>query len=205
MAIPSSFLAWKIQWRLEGCSPCSCLESGAAEHTKVITVCFRWFVVFQSRSPVQLFVTPWTAACQAFLCFTISWSLLKFMAIVLVRLSNHLILCLPLLLPPSIFPSIKVFSNEPALHSRWPKYWSLSFSTSPSSEYSGSISFKPDWFQCHSLKSSYPLPLCIISYMKRVASPGLREEGSGWGTRVYLWGIHVDMWQNQYNICIVKF
>ena len=78
--------------------------------------------------------TPWTAACQASLSFTISWSLLKLLSIELVMPSNRLILCRPLLLPPSIFPSIRVFSNESALHIRWPKYWSFSFSISPSSE-----------------------------------------------------------------------
>ena len=90
------------------------------------------------------FATPWTAACQASLFFTISLSLLKLMSIGSVMPSNHLILCLLLLLP-SIFPTIRVFSNETALHFRWPKYWSFSFSTSPSSEYSGLISFRIDW------------------------------------------------------------
>ena len=91
-----------------------------------------------------LFVTPWTAACQASLPSTISWSLLKLKSIESVMLSNHLIFCHPLLLLPSIFPSIMVFSNELTLHMRWPKYWS--FSISPSNEYSGLISFRIDWF-----------------------------------------------------------
>ena len=95
---------------------------------------------------VQLFVTPWTAAHQASLSFTISQSLLKFMSIESVMLSNHLILCHPLLLLPSVFPIIRVFSNESALRIRWPKYWSFSFSVSLSSEYSGLISFRIDWF-----------------------------------------------------------
>ena len=99
----------------------------------------------QSLSRVQLFVTPWNAACQASLSITNSWSLLKLMSIVSVMPSNHLILCHPLLLPPSIFPSIRVFSNESVLCIRWPKYWSLSFSIGPSSEYSGLISFRMDW------------------------------------------------------------
>ena len=85
-------------------------------------------------------------ACWASLSFTVSWSLLKFMSTELVMLSNHLILCCPLLLPPSIFPSIRVFPNESAPHIRWPKYWSFSFSNSPSNEYSGLISFRIDWF-----------------------------------------------------------
>ena len=115
---------------------------------------------------VQLFATPWTAAHQASLSFTVSQSLLKFMSIESVMLSNHLIICRPLLLP-SIFPSIRVFSSESVLHIRWPKYWSFSFSISPSNEYSGLISFRIDWFdllvvqgtlrsllQHHSLKAS---------------------------------------------------
>ena len=93
----------------------------------------------------QLFVTPWTSAHQASLSITNSWSLLKFMSIKLVMPSNHLILCRPLLILPSIFPSIKVFSNESALHIRWPKYWCFSFSISPSNEYSGLISFRMNW------------------------------------------------------------
>ena len=100
-------------------------------------------VVIRSLSHVWLFVTPWTAACQASLSATISWSLLKFMFIELVMLSNHLILCCPLLLLPSVFPNIRVFSNGSALHIRWLKYWS--FSIIPSNEYSGLISFRIDW------------------------------------------------------------
>ena len=99
----------------------------------------------QSLSRVQLFVTPWTAARQAFLSITNSWSLLKCMSIELVKPPNHLILCHPLLLPPSIFPSIRVFSSESVLSIRWPKYWSFSFSISPSNEYSELISFRMDW------------------------------------------------------------
>ena len=100
----------------------------------------------QLLSCVWLFATPWTAASQASLSFTISLSLLKLMSIESVMPSNHLILCRPLLLPPSIFPSIRVFSNESVLCIRWPKYWSFSFSISPSNEYSGLISFRIDWF-----------------------------------------------------------
>ena len=91
-------------------------------------------------------MTPWTAALQASLSFTISQSLFKLMSIELVMPSNHIILCHPLLLLPSIFPSIRVFSNESALRIKWPKYWSFSFSISPSNEYSGLISFRIDWF-----------------------------------------------------------
>ena len=96
-------------------------------------------------SHVRLFATPWTAACQAFLSIPSSRSSLKLMSIELVMPSNHLILCPPLLFPPSIFPSIRVFSNESVLPIKWPKYWSLSFSISLSNEYSGLISFRMDW------------------------------------------------------------
>ena len=99
----------------------------------------------QSISRVQLFATPWTATHKASLSITNSWSLLKLMSIESVMPSNHLIFCYPLLLPPSIFPSIRVSSNESVLLIRWPKYWSFSFSVSPSNEYSGLISFRIDW------------------------------------------------------------
>ena len=123
------------------------------------------FSSVQYLSHVQLFVTPWTAAHQASLSIIISWSLLKLMSIKSVMPSNHLILCRPLLLSPSIFPSIKVFSSESVLHIRWPKFWS--FSISPSNEHSGLVSFRMDWLdllavqgtlksllQQHSLKAS---------------------------------------------------
>ena len=103
-------------------------------------------VVFESLSRDWLFATPWTVACQASLSITNSWSLLKLMSIELVMTSNHLILCQPLLLLPSILPSIRVFSNESVLCIRWPKYWSFGFSISPSNEYSGLISLRMDWF-----------------------------------------------------------
>ena len=121
----------------------------------------------QSLSRVGLFTTPWTAARQASLSITNSWSPPKPMSIVSVMPSNHLILCHPLLLLPSIFPSIRVFSNESALHIRWPKYWSFSFNISPFNEHPGLISFWMDWldllvfqatlkslFQHHSSKAS---------------------------------------------------
>ena len=98
------------------------------------------------HSLMSNFATPWNAARQASLSFTISWSLLKLMTMELVMSSKHLVLCWPLHLLPSIFSSIRVFSNEWALHIRWPKYWSFSFSINPSSEYSGLISFRIDWF-----------------------------------------------------------
>ena len=105
----------------------------------------REFSSVQSLSRIHLFVTPWTAAGQAALSITNSQSLLKLMSIESVMPSNHLILCRPLLLPPSILPSIRVFSSESVLCIRWQKYWSFSFIISPSNEYSGLISFRMDW------------------------------------------------------------
>ena len=115
---------------------------------------FTQFSSAQLLSCVQLFVTPWTAACQASLSITNFWSLLKLMSIELVMPSNHLILCHPLLLLPSIFPSIRVFSNESVLHVRWPKYWSFSFSISPSNEYSELISFM-DWLDLLAVQETF--------------------------------------------------
>ena len=104
-------------------------------------------------SHVQLFATPWTTACQASLSITNSWRVLKLMSIKSVMPSNHLNFCCPFLLS-SVFPSIRVFSSESALHIRWPKHWSFSFSTSPSNEYSGLISFKIDWFDLLSVQGT---------------------------------------------------
>ena len=137
----------------------------------------RQFSSVQLLSHVRLFATPWTTACQASLSITNSLSPPKPMSIELVMPSTHFILCCPLLYLPSIFPSIRVFSNESALHIRWPKYWSFSFSISPSNEYSGLISFRMDWLdllsvqgtlksllQHHSSKSSILRcsPFCIV-------------------------------------------
>ena len=108
----------------------------------------------QSLSHIQLFVTTWTAAHQASLSITNSQSLLKLISIKLVMPYNHLIFCRPLLLLPSIFPSIRVFSNESVLHIRWPKYWSFSFSISPSNEYSGLLSFRVDWFDLFAVQGT---------------------------------------------------
>ena len=107
---------------------------------------FTLLFAVQLLSRVRFFDISWTAAYQAPWSFTISWSLLKFMSTESVMLSNHLILCYPLLLLPSIFPSLRVFSSESALCIRWPKYWNFSFSIISSSEYSGLISFRIDWF-----------------------------------------------------------
>ena len=109
----------------------------------------------QSLSHVQLFVTPWIAACQASLSITNSWSLLKLMSIESVMPPNHLILCCPLLLSPSIFPSIRGISKESVLRIKWPKYWS--FSISPSNEYSGLISFRIDWLDLFAVQGLSPL------------------------------------------------
>ena len=103
------------------------------------------FSLVQSLSRVWLFATPWTVAYQASLSITNSWSLLKLMSIESVMPSNHLTLCCPLLLLPSIFPRIRVFSSESSLHIRWPKDWSFSFNISPSNEHAGLISFRMDW------------------------------------------------------------
>ena len=111
------------------------------------------FSSLQSLSRIWLFGIPWTAAHQASLSITNSWSLIKLMSIESVMPSNHLILCRPLLLP-SIFPSIRVFCNKSVLHIMWPKYWSFSFSISPSNEYSGLISFTIDWFDLLAVKGT---------------------------------------------------
>ena len=120
----------------------SCLDTPI--NRGVWQVTHHQFSSVQLLSCVQLFPTPWATACQASLSITNSWSLLKLMSIESVMPSNHLIFSRPLL-PPSIPPSIRVFSNESALHIRWPKYWSFSFNISPSHEYSGLISFRMDW------------------------------------------------------------
>jgi len=109
----------------------------------------------QSLNHVRFFVTPWTATCQASLSITNSWSLHKLVSIELVMPSNHLILCVPLLLLPSNFPSIKVFSNKLVLHIIWPKYWSFSFSISFSNEYSGLISFRIDCLETTVLSNTF--------------------------------------------------
>ena len=147
----------------------------------VVINSFYSFVV-QSLSCVWLFVTSWTVARQASLSFTISWGLLKLMSIESETPSNHLILCCPLLLLPSILPSIRVFSNESVLCIRWPKYWSFSFSIIPSNEYSGLIFFRIDWFdllvvqgtlksllQHHNLKAS--ILWCLAFFMLQLSHP----------------------------------
>ena len=130
-----------------------------------ISISISVYFVYQ-RAVVQslscflpLFGTPWTAAHQASLSISNSWSLLKLMSIELVVLSNHLNLCHPLLLLPSILPSIRVFSDESVLHNGWSKYWSFSFSISPSNEYSGLISFRIDWFDFLAVQGTLHQPI----------------------------------------------
>ena len=136
--------------------------------------------VVELLSHVQLFVTPWTAAFKASLSFTTSWSLLKLMSIESVMPSDHLILCHSLLLLPSIFPSTRVFSNESAVCIKWLKYWSFSFGISPSSEYSGLISFRIDWFD----------PLVVQGTLKRKKN----------GTR----GINLPDFRFYYKATVIK-
>ena len=123
------------------------------------------FSSVQSLSRVRLFATPWTSACQASLSITNSRSLLNLMFIESVMPSNHLILCHPLLLLPSIFPSIRIFSSESVLHIRWPEYWSFSFSINPSNEYSGLIAFRVRWLE-HCMQCS----LGISNIFKEISS-----------------------------------
>ena len=114
-------------------------------------------------SCVRLFATQWTAARQASLSITNSWSLLKLKSTESLMPSNHLILCRPLFFPPSIFPSIRVFSNESALHIRWPRYWSFSFSISPSNKYSKLISFRMDWLDLPAVQGTLQSLLSSVS------------------------------------------
>ena len=134
-------------------------------------------------------MTPWTAAHQASLSITNSWSLLKLMSIKSVMPSNHFILCRPLLLPPSIFPSITVFSNESVLHIRWPKYWSFSFSISPSNEYSGLISFRMDWLDLLAVQGT------LKSLLQHHSSKSINSLALSFLYRPTLTSIH-DHWKN---------
>jgi len=140
------------------------------------------FSSVQSLSHVRLFATPWTADHQAPLFFTISWSLLKLVSFELVMPSNHLILCHPLRLLPSIFSSIRIFSSESVLRIRWPKCWSFSFNISPSNEYSGLISFRIDWLYLLAVQGTLKSPLqhhsskasilqCSVFFMVQLSHP----------------------------------
>ena len=142
----------------------------------------------QSLSSVWLFVTPWTAAHQVSLSITNTQSLFKLMSIESGMPSNHLILCRPLLFPPSIFPSISVFSKESVHRIRWPKYWSFSFSISPSNEYSGLISFRRDWLDLLAVQGT------LKSLLQHHSSKALVLQRSAFFT-VQLISIH-DHWKN---------
>ena len=144
--------------------PCACLKH--SYHFFVLVLPFEIMVV-QLPSHVQLFMTPWTAALQTSLSLTISQSLPKFMSIPLVMPSSHLIFWGPLLLLPSILPTIRVFSSESAVCSRWPKHWSFSFSITPSNEYSGLISFKIDWFDLPAVQGT---PKSLLQHHSSKAS-----------------------------------
>ena len=132
-------------------------RKGRGTRDQIANICSVQLSSFQLFSHVRLLVTLWTAACQACLSITKSQSLLKHMSIKSVMPSNHFILCCPLL-PPSIFPSIRVFSNVSVLCMRWPKYWSLSFSISSSNEYSGLISFRMNWLDHRKTREKKNLP-----------------------------------------------
>ena len=150
---------------------------------------FVWYIfVVQLLSHVWLFATPWTAARQASLLIAISLSLLKLVSVESVMPSNHLILCYPLLLLPSIFPSIRVFASESALRIRWPEYWSFSFIISPSNKYSGLISFRIDWFYL----------LAVQGTLKSSLAPQFKSVSSSVFSFLYgptLTSIH-DYWKN---------
>ena len=137
------------------------------------------FSSVQLLNRVRLFVTPWTAAHQASLSITNSQSLLKIMSIELVMPSNHFILCCPLLLLPSIFPSIRVFSNESILRIRWPKYRRFSFSISPSNEYSGLLTFRVDWFDLLAPRNS----------QESSPTPHTVQKHQFFGTQLSLWSV----------------
>ena len=156
MATHANILAWRIPWTEESSWLQSMgsqrvrhvwndLHTGNSNNPVVVLNAMKWFSSAQLLRRVSLSLTSWTAAHQASLSITNTWSLFKLMSIESVMPSSHLILCRPLLLPPSIFPSIRVFSNESVLHIRWPEYWSFNFSISPSSEYSWMVSFRMDW------------------------------------------------------------
>ena len=148
----------------------------------IYNICFSPYITLYSvqlLSHVQLFVTPWTAAHQASLSITNSWSSLRLTSIESVMPSSHLILCRPLLLLPSIFPSIRVFSNESVLHIRWPKYWS--FSISPSNEYSGLNSFRMDW-------------LNLLAVQGTLFSNPIVQKQKFFSTQLSLWSnSHIDI------------
>ena len=141
-------------------------------------------------SCVRLFVSPWTAVHRASLSIANSWSLLKLMSVESVMPSNHLIFCHPLLLLPSIFPSIRVFSNESVLHIKWPKYWSFSFSISPSNEYLGLICFRMDWLDLLAVQGT------LKSFLQHHSSKASVPQCSAFFIVPTVTSIH-DHWKNQ--------
>ena len=171
---------------------------------KTFWTAFHQFISVQfSHSVVSDFVIPWTAAHQASLSITNSQSLLKLMSIDLVMPSNHLILCHPLLLMPSIFPSIRVFSKESVLPIRWPKYWSISFSISPSNEYAGLISFRMDWLDLLAVQGTLK---SLLQHHSRKASKALHSlpfpEGSlAWLDDTCLKAVHRALVQFHQGQC----
>ena len=174
------------------------------------------FSLVQSLSHVRLFATPWTAALQASLFITNLQSLLKPISIESVMPSNHLILCVPLLLLPSIFPSIRVYSNESALRIRWPKYWSFSFSISPSNEYSGLISFRMDrldllavqgtlksLLQHHSSKAS--ILQCLAFFIVQLSHPYMTTGKTKALTRLNFAGKVMSLLLNMLSRLVITF
>ena len=151
------------------------------------------FSSVQYLSRVQLFVTPQAAARQASLSLTNSQSLLKLTSIESVMPSNHLILCRPLLLPPSIFPSLRVFSSESFLHINCPEYWSFSFSISPFNEYSGLISFRMDWLGLLAVQRTLKNPQCIFSiyFRSSVYLKKYLKNDQEWRTYIYIYHIYI--------------
>ena len=172
---------------------------------------FQWVtvaIIGQSLSHVQLLVTPWT---EAYPSFTISWSLLKLIFTELMMPSNHLILCCPLLLLPSVFSSIRDFSNESALHIRWPKYWNFSFSISSSNEYSGLISFRIDWFDLRAVQGalqSSPAPQfesissLVLSLLYR---PTLTSIHDCWKNHSFDYRLLLAKWCPCFSICCLSW
>ena len=158
MATHSSTITWKIPW-VEEPGRLQSMGSQKSDTTELLHSLSVQFSSVQLLSHVQFFATPWTAALQASLSITNSRSPPKLMSIESVMPSNHLILCCPLLLLSSIFPNIRVFSNELALHIRWPKYWSFSFNISPSNEHPGLISFRMDWLDLLAVQGTLKSPL----------------------------------------------
>ena len=180
-------LAWRIPWTEET----SRLQSMGSQRAEYDWEANTYCSLVQSLIHVRLFATPWTAAHQASLAITNSWSLLKLLSIELVMSFNHLILCRPLLLLPSIFPSIRVFSNESILHIRWPKYWSFNFSISPSNEHSGMISFRLDWLDLLAVQGTLKSLLQHHTQFKSINSLMLIFPYSPTLTSIY------DYWKNR--------